>query len=72
MSGREPELCHAVKGEPLGPDGMARECRARIAELEAERAKATGSQRNAINGRLRTLRSLLKFATTRVGYTGFV
>lgn len=71
MSERE-GLCQAIRDVPLGPGGMARECRARIAELEAERTKLPHGQRGAINGRLRMLRQILRFATTRAGYTGDV
>lgn len=59
-----------INAYPSGPDGMAALCRDRIAELEALKAKAARSERAGINRQLHTCRTLLKFATTRAGYTG--
>jgi hypothetical protein len=54
---------------PSGPNGMARFCEDRIAELEAAKAECrTREARRPINQHLHTLRDLLRFAKSRAGY----
>lgn len=53
---------------PPGPNGMARHCEDRIAELVAAKAEyRTRAERRPINQHL-TLRDLLRFAKSRAGY----
>lgn len=52
-----------------GPNGMARLCEDRIAELEAERAECrTRDERRPINQQLHTARQMLRWCKTRAGY----
>lgn len=54
---------------PLGPNGLARFCEDRIAELESAKAECrTRDERSPINKHLFTLRDLLRFAKSRAGY----
>lgn len=54
---------------PSGPNGLARLCEDRIAELIEQRAECQSSaERKPINKHLHTLRELLRFAKSRAGY----
>lgn len=59
----------APRSEPLGPNGMALELEARIAELEAAKGDCrTRTARRTINKRLFAMRGLLRWCKTRAGY----
>lgn len=52
-----------------GPNAMAAKVVTMIAKLEAEKAAASSrAERRPINQRLHSLRGLLEWAKTRVGY----
>lgn len=54
---------------PPGPNGLARLCEDRIAELVVQRAECrTREARRPINQHLHTLRGMLRFAKSRAGY----
>lgn len=54
---------------PSGPNGMARLCEDRIAELEALKAACrTGTERSPINKQLFALRGWLQWCKSRAGY----
>lgn len=58
---------------PRGPDGMARLCADRLAELEGFKADArTKAERRAINKQMHSLRLILAWCKTRAGYTGAI
>lgn len=52
-----------------GPNGLARLCEDRIAELKASLAQCrTRDERKPINKHLHTLRHMLRWCRTRAGY----
>ena len=53
---------------PRDLNSIAKDIRARIAEMEAEKAVLPRSERRPINRRLHSLRGLLEWAKTRQGY----
>lgn len=60
---------HDTVKYPPGPNGMARFCEDRIAEmLEQREACRTREERKPINQHLHTVRDLLRFAKSRAGY----
>lgn len=56
------------RDHPRGPNGLARVCEERIAELEAHRHALPRSERRPINQRLHALRQWLTWCKTRQGY----
>ena len=58
-----------VGAYPSGPNGMARLCEERLAELEAPRkACRNAAERSPINKRIHVTRSMLAWAKSRAGY----
>jgi hypothetical protein len=54
---------------PPGPNGLARLCEDRIAELEAAKAACRSrEERRPINQHLHTLRDMLRWCRSRAGY----
>lgn len=64
-----PESKLSAADYPSGPNGMARLCEDRLAELAEQKAAARSrTERSAINKQMHTLRGLLAWAKSRQGY----
>lgn len=51
-----------------GPNALARDCEARLAQLKAGLELASSEEKRAIRSRIHEIEGVLRFCKTRVGY----